>query len=267
MPQKRSDHDPCRTTRAASNGAKGGSLRFGIIGPSRRRNGTGPYVARYLATAGMDIVAVAGTSDRTSLEAAAELNRLLGVSPYPARSPQEMIDRCLLDAVAICSPSDSHFEHLTLALDANLHVFCEKPFIWSAELAAAPQVKTILRRFAAKQLVVHLNTQWVYTLPSFMALCGSERDIQSFDMKLSPQRPGMDILCKSGPHLTSMLIALGATGEARDVSVNWSESFLTTRRPIQSANKILVLHRCVFRLCDTRMPAKDCLLCYQRARR
>jgi hypothetical protein len=177
-----------------------------------------------LAEAGGEIVAVAGTSELTSLQAATRLRQFCRALPYPAESVRAMLDRCALDAVAICSPAEKHFEHLACALDANLHVFCEKPFIWAGGAPVVAQAEAMLARFASKRLVVHLNTQWIYTLSGFAALHGTEPRVESFRMLLSPPRPGIDILVEAAPHPISMLVALGATGEVRDVEAYWSQS-------------------------------------------
>jgi hypothetical protein len=200
------------------------SLRLGIIGPSRRRNGTGEFVARFLAEAGADVVAVAGSSKHTSLESVARLRQFFPRPPYAADSVRDMLDRCALDAVAVCSPAANHFEHLALALDANLHVFCEKPFIWGGIEPLATQAEALLAHFASKQLVVHLNSQWVYTLREFASLFIAEQRVRSFRMLLSPPRPGIDIFFEAAPHPISMLVALGATGRTRDVHARWSKS-------------------------------------------
>ena len=47
--------------------------------------------------------------------------------PYAYTSYEEMIKNPELDAVVIVSPSHLHGEQIKLALDAGLHVFCEKP--------------------------------------------------------------------------------------------------------------------------------------------
>jgi hypothetical protein len=197
-------------------------LRIGVIGASRRRNGTGEFVARFLAEAGADVVAVAGTSRATAAEAAARLRRRDGATPVAVASAAEMIKRCSLDAVAICSPTHCHAEHLALALDAGLHVFCEKPLIWDRGASALPHATEMLEAFAARERIVHLNTQWIYTLPAFRQLHPLAEHPRAFHMLMSPPVRGLSMLAESLPHPVSMLAALGATGAVSDVGGKWS---------------------------------------------
>jgi predicted dehydrogenase len=197
-------------------------LRVGVIGASRRHNGTGEFVARFLSEAGAAVVAVAGTSLTTASEAAERLRASSGAAPVAAASPAEMIARCSLDAVAICSPSHGHAEQLTLALEAGLHVFCEKPLIWDDSVPSLPQATQLLEQFAARGRVVHLNTQWIYTLPSFKQLHPLADHPHSFEMTMSPPLRGPAMLPEALPHPISLLVALGATGRVSGVRGQWS---------------------------------------------
>ncbi|MEM7383403.1 MAG: Gfo/Idh/MocA family oxidoreductase, partial [Verrucomicrobiota bacterium] len=58
-----------------------------------------------------------------------ERQRAAGQLGNPAlfESYEAMIEKGELDAVAIVSPSGFHVDHMILALEAGLHIFCEKP--------------------------------------------------------------------------------------------------------------------------------------------
>jgi predicted dehydrogenase len=49
----------------------------------------------------------------------------------------QMIEQGKLDAVVVVTPDDSHYEMVMAALDAGLHVFCEKPVALNAQHAKA----------------------------------------------------------------------------------------------------------------------------------
>ena len=63
----------------------------------------------------------------------------------------EMIDRAALDAIIISTPNDSHYPISMMALDAGLHVLCEKPIALTyaqaremAEMAEQKGLKTLV---------------------------------------------------------------------------------------------------------------------------
>lgn len=55
--------------------------------------------------------------------------------PLVFASYQEMIEQADLQAVVICAPDDLHYPMAMAALDAGLHVLCEKPLALTAEEA------------------------------------------------------------------------------------------------------------------------------------
>src|SRR5204863_219634 len=61
-PDARGADDPGEAGRAAGLDVSTRSLRVGVVGAARRRNGTGPFLARMLDGAGAKVVAVEGTT-------------------------------------------------------------------------------------------------------------------------------------------------------------------------------------------------------------
>ena len=61
---------------------------------------------------------------------------------------QEMIDRGNLDFVVISTPADSHSEIIRSALEKDLHIFCEKPFVLNTDKGA-----TILAALENRKIV------------------------------------------------------------------------------------------------------------------
>ena len=55
------------------------------------------------------------------------LEKYLNVEIYS--DYQKMIDQCKLDFVVISTPTDSHSSIIQYALEKDLHIFCEKPFV------------------------------------------------------------------------------------------------------------------------------------------
>ncbi|MCX6625068.1 MAG: Gfo/Idh/MocA family oxidoreductase, partial [Acidobacteria bacterium] len=126
-----------------------------------------------------------------------------------------------IDAVAICSPAETHLDYLAAALARGLHVFCEKPIVWPREdsRCAGPVLLNVLAEALdvarRNSLVVHENTQWVYTLEDFRRIAGAfaPNEIAQFRCELSPSggtAAGMIMECST--HANSLLLELGCRG-------------------------------------------------------
>jgi hypothetical protein len=177
------------------------SLRLAIIGPQRRHTGTGPFVAEYLRRSGCSVF------NWNRAEASGAL------APGSARPA--------VDAVAICSPAETHLDYMAEALAKGLHVFCEKPIVWPAD-QSCDTLRNLIKGLALvldfahrRRLVVHENTQWVYTLGDFRRIAGSFRteEVTRFRCELSPSSgspAGMIMECSA--HANSLLLALGCSG-------------------------------------------------------
>lgn len=77
--------------------------------------------------------------------------------PATFATPEELIEKTKPDIVAICTPPALHREQCLLALSANCHVFCEKPFAES--LSEADEVIEAAERYS-RQVVI--NNQFPY---------------------------------------------------------------------------------------------------------
>lgn len=95
-------------------------VKVGIIGVGR----LGRQHAENLAfrIPNCELTAVCGLREEEVEKAQTLLNVPFGYTDY-----DEMLMNKKLDAIFIASPSNFHCEHITKALQANFHVFCEKP--------------------------------------------------------------------------------------------------------------------------------------------
>jgi len=112
-------------------GAEGGpemGIRIGIIGAGKM--GLSHYAIAN-ALPGGSVVAVCDTS-RYVLSV---LRKHAGVATY--RSYEEMFAGAGLQAVIVATPSSTHFECATRALECGLHLFVEKPLTLTAEQSEA----------------------------------------------------------------------------------------------------------------------------------
>jgi hypothetical protein len=126
----------------------------------------------------------------------------------------------------------SHYHHLTTAIEAGCHVFCEKPLWW-------PQTHRITKReiqnIATKtselvhacrkhEVLLQLNTQWPYTLPAYYSLYPQlqhQPAIKAFSMWLSPQSSGSTMIIDTVSHILSMLYALLGNGKINQIKSNF----------------------------------------------
>ena len=74
-----------------------------------------------------------------------------------------------INALIIASPFETHSLYLREAIRHNLHVLCEKPFIWGEE-SPISETLDIVKEFEKKNLILMENTQWPYTLKTYSKL-------------------------------------------------------------------------------------------------
>ena len=96
------------------------NLRFGVIGAGR----IGKIHAENLATRipGVDVAAIADVDLKSAQELAAKLHVPVALDDYHA-----ILSDPTIDAVAICSSTDTHAKIVIEAAQAGKHIFCEKP--------------------------------------------------------------------------------------------------------------------------------------------
>jgi hypothetical protein len=184
-------------------------LRVGLIGARRVRQGLGPFVARDLCASGAEVPCVLGTSEASARVCAGELGAQLGRDVRGYAAPEAMLAREDLDALAILSPHESHEPFLALALEAKLHVLCEKPLLYGGEALAARTAR-LAGGFRAAGLLLVENCQWPRVLPGYAELHPGSlgRPPERFEMMLSPATSGVAMLVDSLSHPLSVLQAV-----------------------------------------------------------
>ena len=186
------------------------------MGAGRRRQGLGPFVARDLVAAGAAIPGFVVTSAASRDAVARAWREDLGIQARGHLDLSSLLRAERLDALAILSPAETHERHLEAALEAGLHVLCEKPFLWGRP-ELGPTTRRLARAFDARGLLLWENCQWPYALPAFEqlhpgALSGPPRRLA---MRLQPASRGAQMLGDSVPHVLSMIQALLPGGEGR----------------------------------------------------
>lgn len=213
-------------------------LSAAIIGPGRSKQGTGPYIARTFQELGVKISGVVSSSLASALSSTKQLKNDYAIDCPPYASLDELLKNQATDIVAICSPSGSHHPYLYTAITAGCHIFCEKPFWWPTEAVKTPtDVQNIIAETTklvalskAQNVVLQLNTQWPFTLPTYYEIFPQQdqilRPIETFEMWLSPQSSDKTMIIDAAPHLLSMLYALVGSGRIQNIKSNFQAAQL-----------------------------------------
>ena len=190
------------------------TLRAGVVGARRVRQGTGPFAARFLHEAGVRVTGVAGTSHATAEQAARELAEK-GVAAAPYASAEAMLAAGDLDLLVIASPEASHGAILRAALDARVHVLCEKPFL-PGRPEDVEEARRLVAGFAAAKRLLAVAAQWKHALPAYMRLfpAVAPRAATRFSMRSSPAEPGPSMLPVAMPHAFAVLDHLYGASDA-----------------------------------------------------
>ncbi len=183
------------------------TLRVGIVGAGRTRNGLGPFLARAFERQGCVVTGVVGRdAGRTEANAVA-LASALGhrVAAYP-----DLTSLCVsgIDALVIASPPDAHVAALEAAADRGIACLCEKPVCNAADVQRAVLA---LLSFAERGALVTENVQWPENLPVLEALHGAWEmgSLRRVEMGLSPiSADPREMLEDSLPHLLSLVFAI-----------------------------------------------------------
>jgi predicted dehydrogenase len=190
-------------------------MRAAVIGARRTRQGTGPYLARFLAAAGVEVVAVLGSSTDRAAAAARDLAPELGRAPHAYGDPRALFAHPGLDLVVVASPYPTHERFLRGALGAGLHALAEKPLLWGGT-DPARRAQELAAAFLARGLHLGVNAQWPWTLEAYRTLHpdpgGPPR---RFAMHMAPRVLGREALLESLSHPLSLLAHLVPGTDAR----------------------------------------------------
>ena len=203
---------------------------IGIIGAARRHQGTGAYIARTFHQLGHRISGIVGTSSSSITDATTALANNYGISTHGYTDIEELFNEHKLDIVVISSPPGTHLDYLNKSLKNGCHIFCEKP-LWWPDSKTVPSdldlyeklIQENLSLAKEKDLYLHINTQWTYTIKDFMRLhpmALTTQDINQFSMHLSPQSSGINMLIDAASHGLSMLYQLAGSGDLSSITIN-----------------------------------------------
>lgn len=191
-------------------------MKTAIIGAGRRRNGIGQYIGKYLQKNGAEIVSVLGTTQATAQEAVSAL-KSYGAEAVAYSDFSAMIKEMRPDAVAIASPVRTHYQYLLKCIEQGVHIFCEKPFVWTDKNCRDQDflLDPLFDKARRKNLKIAMNCQWPFSMPFYEKLCGpaDPETIETFFIRMSPVVSGREMIPDSVPHALSMLSRVFGPGD------------------------------------------------------
>ncbi|MBV8953810.1 MAG: Gfo/Idh/MocA family oxidoreductase, partial [Solirubrobacterales bacterium] len=164
----------------------------------------GPNVLRVLTE--MEDVAVTRICDLDQ----ERLNKFCRRHPYtiPTTDFRMILDDPKIDAVAVATPVETHFEVASQSLDAGKHTFVEKPL--SATVREADALIELAER---ENLVLMSGLTFLHSAPvrAIKELLqrrelGDLYFISSSRVNLGPYRKDVSVICDLAPHDFSMLL-------------------------------------------------------------
>ncbi|NNE97868.1 MAG: Gfo/Idh/MocA family oxidoreductase [Pyrinomonadaceae bacterium] len=208
-----------------------------VVGARRKRQGTGPFVARAFKQAGAEICGIVGTSENSIDEALDILSSEHDVNCPGYESLGKALEEQNPDILAICSPYEFHLEALNTAASQGIHCLCEKPLWWDEAADRKFEVTAkLIKAFQENGRLLETITQWPHTLETFYTIYPEEKEkpVTQFEFDLSPAKQSADMLQNSAPHLLSMLYALAGVGKIKrpEISIlggqidHWQLTFL-----------------------------------------
>ena len=175
-------------------------LKFGLIGIGRIGRIHAGNIARFIPEA--ELAAAADLFLNPEAEAFAAS---LGVAKI-SKDPGDILKDPAINAVVICSSTDTHADYVIAAAEAGKHIFCEKPIDLSV-----PKVKTALEavKKAGVQLQVGFNRRFDHNFKRVreLTLAGEVGDVQVVKItSRDPAPPPPSYVAVSGGIFIDMMI-------------------------------------------------------------
>jgi myo-inositol 2-dehydrogenase/D-chiro-inositol 1-dehydrogenase len=174
-------------------------IRTAVIGAGRIGRLHAENLARFLPAA--ELVAIADIDQVAASRTAAELK-----IPVVAKNYGEILDQVAVEAILICSPSDTHANIIETCAEAGVHIFCEKPI--DIELARVRQVLDKVERTGVK-LQVGFNRRFDASFRRIKNLVSQGEIGTPHLLRITsrdPAPPTMDYLRDSGGIFLDMTI-------------------------------------------------------------
>lgn len=188
-------------------------IRIGIVGLGY----WGPNLMRCFLE--LDNCKVTAVCDQNHEQLLRVTQRLPGV--YPAENISTLLDRDMVDAVVIATPTATHFQLASQALEHDLHVFVEKPLARTSD-----ECRKLVELANERNRVLFVGHVFLHSAPVLKLReliesgeLGNINYISSRRLNLGPVRKDVSALYDLAPHDISMMLYL--LGQS-PISVNCS---------------------------------------------
>ncbi|MDR3192848.1 MAG: inositol 2-dehydrogenase [Treponema sp.] len=176
------------------------SLKVGIIGIGRIGKIHAGNIAHFV-----DGAELAGVADPFLNPEGEAFVRSLGAGKL-TKDPKELLNDPSIDAIVICSSTDTHADYVVAAAQAGKHIFCEKPIDLSV-----PKVKAALEavKKAGVQLQVGFNRRFDHNFKRVrdLTLAGEVGQVQVVKItSRDPAPPPPSYVAVSGGIFIDMMI-------------------------------------------------------------
>jgi myo-inositol 2-dehydrogenase/D-chiro-inositol 1-dehydrogenase len=156
------------------------TLRLGIIGAGRIGKVHAASISQRIEQA--EVIAIADPD----IDMAEQLTRKLGIG-MAFKDPMDVIHHAEIDAVVICSPTDTHTKYIKACADQKKHIFCEKPIDLDLD-----KIKKILKVVldAGIQMMVGFNRRFDPNFAKIKELVSEGKIGDPQILKITSRDPG-----------------------------------------------------------------------------
>ncbi len=193
--------------------------------------GIGRHHARWWHLAGAQVLAHAGTSEQSVVEAAEKMAKLFPYEGGGYTDIDEMLAREQPEWVDVASSMNCHTAHVRTALEAGCDVLCEKPFCYDNALSSQvliAQTAELVELAASLGRQLGLCSQYWIAAEECLGIFRQSRGdeaITTFDGVLASPTHGrppdpMQLWMDLAPHLVAAAQAVAASMTAAPVSID-----------------------------------------------
>jgi myo-inositol 2-dehydrogenase/D-chiro-inositol 1-dehydrogenase len=156
------------------------TLKLGVIGAGRIGKVHAASISQRIEQA--EVIAIADPD----IDEAEQLTRKLGI-PMVSKDPMDIIQHADVDAVVICSPTDTHTEYIRACASQKKHIFCEKPVDLNLD-----KIKNILEvvNDAGIQMMVGFNRRFDPNFAKIKELVSEGKIGDPQVLKITSRDPG-----------------------------------------------------------------------------